>query len=138
MTTIVTPPGCSRCELNPQRAGGYDGESRSRAAKEQLRHSLARRSPKHGEVIDLVYFHGKSDTEVAETVGIAERPEFVATAAAIDGPTALGGLWLCRRASSSLPASVPLLSTRPKSTLGGAPPSNGEPLCPIDHRFAGR
>jgi hypothetical protein len=31
---------------------------------------LARLSPKHGEVIDLVYFHGV--TEVAEIVGIAE------------------------------------------------------------------
>ena len=39
---------------------------------EQLRHSLARRSPKHGEVIDLVYLHGKSVTEIAEIVGIAE------------------------------------------------------------------
>ena len=39
---------------------------------ELLRHSLARLSPKHGEVIDLVYFHGKSITEVAEIVGIAE------------------------------------------------------------------
>jgi hypothetical protein len=34
------------------------------------------RSPKRGEVIDLVCFHGKSDTEVAKIVGIAE--EFVA------------------------------------------------------------
>jgi DNA-directed RNA polymerase specialized sigma24 family protein len=33
---------------------------------------LARRSPKRGEVIDLVYFHGKSVTEIAEIVGIAE------------------------------------------------------------------
>jgi RNA polymerase sigma-70 factor, ECF subfamily len=37
-----------------------------------LRHSLARLSPKHGEVIDFVYFHGKSVTEVAEIIGIAE------------------------------------------------------------------
>src|SRR5215510_2601688 len=55
---------------------GPDGRSRSRAAKEKpselLRHSLARLSPKHGEVIDLVYFRGKSVTEVAEIVGIAE------------------------------------------------------------------
>jgi DNA-directed RNA polymerase specialized sigma24 family protein len=34
-----------------------------------LRHSLARLSPEHGEVIDLVYFHGKSIKEVAEIVG---------------------------------------------------------------------
>jgi RNA polymerase sigma-70 factor, ECF subfamily len=39
---------------------------------ELLRHSLARLSPEHREVIDLVYFHGKSVQEVAEIVGIAE------------------------------------------------------------------
>ena len=39
---------------------------------ELLRHSLACLSPEHGEVIDLVYFHGKSVKEVAEIVGIAE------------------------------------------------------------------
>ena len=39
---------------------------------ELLRHLLARLSPKRGEVIDLVYFHGKSVTEIAEIVGIAE------------------------------------------------------------------
>jgi hypothetical protein len=27
---------------------------------------------------------------------------------------------------------------RAKSGLGGEPPSNGEPLCQTDHRFAGR
>ena len=37
-----------------------------------LRHCLARLSPEHSEVIDLVYFHGKSVKEVAEIVGIAE------------------------------------------------------------------
>jgi hypothetical protein len=37
MTTIVTSLGCSRSELNSQRAGGYEGESRSRAAEEKLR-----------------------------------------------------------------------------------------------------
>jgi len=39
---------------------------------ELLRQSLGRLSPEHGEVIDLVYFHGKSVKEVAEIVGIAE------------------------------------------------------------------
>jgi RNA polymerase sigma-70 factor (ECF subfamily) len=39
---------------------------------ELLRHSLARLSPEHSEVIDLVYFHGKSVKEVAAIVGIAE------------------------------------------------------------------
>ena len=33
--------------------------------------SLARLSPEHGEVIDLVYYHGKSVREVAEIVGVA-------------------------------------------------------------------
>jgi RNA polymerase sigma-70 factor, ECF subfamily len=39
---------------------------------ELLRHSLASLSPEHGEVIDLVYYHGKSVKEVAEVVGINE------------------------------------------------------------------
>ena len=39
---------------------------------EVLRRSLARLSPEHGEVIDLVYYHGKSVGEVAEIVGISE------------------------------------------------------------------
>jgi RNA polymerase sigma-70 factor, ECF subfamily len=39
---------------------------------ELLRDALARLSPEHGEVIDLVYFHGKSVKEVAEIVGTAE------------------------------------------------------------------
>ena len=81
MTTIVTPLGCSRSELNSERtkfregAGGYEGESRSRAAEEKPSGAaaplLARPSPKHGEVIDLVYFHGKSIKEVSEIVGVA-------------------------------------------------------------------
>src|SRR6266478_1252206 len=39
---------------------------------ELLRRSLASLSPEHGEVIDLVYYHGKSVKEVAEIVGAAE------------------------------------------------------------------
>ena len=38
---------------------------------ELLRHSLAGLSSEHGEVIDLVYFHGKSIKEVSEIVGVA-------------------------------------------------------------------
>jgi RNA polymerase sigma-70 factor, ECF subfamily len=38
---------------------------------ELVRQSLARLSPEHGEVIDLVYYHGKSVREVAEIVGVA-------------------------------------------------------------------
>jgi RNA polymerase sigma-70 factor, ECF subfamily len=39
---------------------------------ELLRRSLARLSPEHGEVIDLVYYHGKSIAEVAKIVGVGE------------------------------------------------------------------
>jgi RNA polymerase sigma-70 factor, ECF subfamily len=39
---------------------------------ELLRQCLAKLSPEHGEVIDLVYYHGKSVKEVAETIGINE------------------------------------------------------------------
>ncbi len=39
---------------------------------ELLRRSLARLSPEHGEVIDLVYYHGKSVKEVAEIVDVSE------------------------------------------------------------------
>jgi hypothetical protein len=76
--------------------GGYDAvvlQKKNRA--ELLRYSLARLSPKHGEVIDRVYFHGKSVTEVAEIVGIAEAG-VRCHGGAIDGPTALSGLWRSR------------------------------------------
>jgi RNA polymerase sigma-70 factor (ECF subfamily) len=39
---------------------------------EALRHALARLSPEHREIIDLVYYHGMSVKEVAEVVGINE------------------------------------------------------------------
>jgi RNA polymerase sigma-70 factor (ECF subfamily) len=39
---------------------------------EVIRRSMASLSPEHGEVIDLVYYHGKSVREVAEIVGTAE------------------------------------------------------------------
>ena len=39
---------------------------------ELLRQSLAKLSPEHREVIDLVYYHGKSVNEVAEIVGLNE------------------------------------------------------------------
>jgi RNA polymerase sigma-70 factor (ECF subfamily) len=39
---------------------------------ERLRRALARLSPEHGEIIDLVYYHGRSVEEVAEIVGTAE------------------------------------------------------------------
>jgi RNA polymerase sigma-70 factor (ECF subfamily) len=37
--------------------------------EEVLRHSLARLSREYGEVIDLVYYHGRSVKEVAQIVG---------------------------------------------------------------------
>ena len=37
-----------------------------------LRNSLAELSSEHGEVIDLVYYHGKSVKEVADIVGVGE------------------------------------------------------------------
>jgi RNA polymerase sigma-70 factor (ECF subfamily) len=40
--------------------------------EELLRHSLARLSREHGEVLDLVYYHGKSVKEVAHIVGTDE------------------------------------------------------------------
>jgi RNA polymerase sigma-70 factor, ECF subfamily len=40
--------------------------------EELLRHSLARLSPEHGEVLDLVYYHGKSVKEVTYIVGTDE------------------------------------------------------------------
>jgi len=43
---------------------------RKKTRAELLRHSVARLSPEHGEVIDLVYFHGKSIKEVSEIIGI--------------------------------------------------------------------
>lgn len=39
---------------------------------EVLRNCLGQLSPEHREVIDLVYYHGKSGKEVAEIVGIPE------------------------------------------------------------------
>jgi RNA polymerase sigma-70 factor (ECF subfamily) len=39
---------------------------------EILRDSLASLSPEHSEVIDLIYYHGKSVKEVAEIVGVGE------------------------------------------------------------------
>jgi RNA polymerase sigma-70 factor (ECF subfamily) len=39
---------------------------------ELLRHSLERLSPEHGEVIDLVYYHGKSVKDAAAVIGISE------------------------------------------------------------------
>src|SRR6476620_3727362 len=41
---------------------------------ELLRHSLEQLSPEHGEVIDLVYYPGKSVKAAAEIIGISEAP----------------------------------------------------------------
>jgi RNA polymerase sigma-70 factor (ECF subfamily) len=39
---------------------------------ELLRQALGRLSPEHGEVVDLIYYHGKSVKEVAQIVGVPE------------------------------------------------------------------
>ncbi len=51
---------------NPERA------LQNKDRDELLRRSVARLSPEHGEVIDLVYYHGKSVKEVAQIAGVAE------------------------------------------------------------------
>jgi RNA polymerase sigma-70 factor, ECF subfamily len=43
-----------------------------KSSGELIRRSLAQLSPEQSEVIDLVYYHGKSVKEVAEIVGAAE------------------------------------------------------------------
>jgi RNA polymerase sigma-70 factor, ECF subfamily len=53
-------------------AGDPEVVLQKKTRAELLRHSLACLSPEHSEVIDLVYFHGKSVKEVADIVGIAE------------------------------------------------------------------
>jgi DNA-directed RNA polymerase specialized sigma24 family protein len=68
---IVRHAFSSDLEVNAVASWQVPGTSNLRAVTELLRHSLARLSPEHGEVIDLLYFHGKSVKEVAEIVGIA-------------------------------------------------------------------
>ena len=41
---------------------------------EVLRQCVANLSPQHGQIIDLVYYHGKTVKEVAQIVGIPEPP----------------------------------------------------------------
>jgi RNA polymerase sigma-70 factor (ECF subfamily) len=53
-------------------AGDPEAALQSKNRDEVLRRSLARLSPEQGEVIDLVYYHGKSVAEVADIVGIPE------------------------------------------------------------------
>jgi RNA polymerase sigma-70 factor, ECF subfamily len=59
-STIADPGGDPEAALQEKDRG------------ERLRVSLAKLSPEHREVIDLVYYHGKSVKEVAEIVGVGE------------------------------------------------------------------
>ncbi len=59
-STIADPADTPEAALQEKRRG------------ELLRESLAKLSPEHSEVIDLVYYHGKSVKEVAEIVGVGE------------------------------------------------------------------
>jgi RNA polymerase sigma-70 factor (ECF subfamily) len=53
-------------------ADGPDSILEKKTRAEIVRQCLARLSPEHGEVIDLVYYHEKSVGEVARIVGIPE------------------------------------------------------------------
>ena len=59
-STVADPADTPEAALQEKRRG------------ELLRESLAKLSPEHSEVIDLVYYHGKSVREVAEIVGVGE------------------------------------------------------------------
>jgi|GraSoiStandDraft_30_1057271.scaffolds.fasta_scaffold412357_1 hypothetical protein len=67
MTTIATPLGCSRCELNSERE---QADTRENPEVVLQKNSCA--TPCAARSIDLVYCHGKSVTEIAGIVGIAE------------------------------------------------------------------
>jgi RNA polymerase sigma-70 factor, ECF subfamily len=60
ITSTIADPADTPAALQEKRRG------------ELLRESLAKLSPEHSEVIDLVYYHGKSVKEVAEIVGVGE------------------------------------------------------------------
>jgi len=56
----------------PDTADNPERTLQNKDRDELLRRSVARLSPEHGEVIDLVYYHGKSVKEVAQIAGVAE------------------------------------------------------------------
>ena len=56
----------------PDSADDPEAALQEKNRSEVLRDSLANLSPEHGEVIDLVYYHGKSVKEVAEIIGVGE------------------------------------------------------------------
>ena len=56
----------------PDPADDPEASLQKKNRSQVLRDSLASLSPEHGEVIDLVYYHGRSVKEVADIVGIGE------------------------------------------------------------------
>jgi RNA polymerase sigma-70 factor, ECF subfamily len=56
----------------PDPADDPEAALQRKNSAEVLRRGLARLSAVHAEVIDLVYYHGKSVKEVAEIIGISE------------------------------------------------------------------
>jgi RNA polymerase sigma factor (sigma-70 family) len=58
--------------VDHRRSGRQSAALQEKNRSEVLRDSLANLSPEQGEVIDLVYYHGKSVKEVAEIVGVGE------------------------------------------------------------------
>src|SRR5262249_62182978 len=90
-TSSTWLPALAHCSPFPARRAPYNAELDARIAStvadppddpeaalakknrsQVLRDSLASLSPEHGEVIDLVYYHGKSVKEVADIVGVGE------------------------------------------------------------------
>jgi len=53
-------------------ADGPDLVLENKMRADLVRQCLAKLSPEHGEVIDLVYYHDKSVEEVARIIGIPE------------------------------------------------------------------
>src|SRR5438270_3258642 len=99
MTTILTPLGCSRFELNSERKQADTREnpqSCCRRKTEQKRCATpcaAVTEARRGHRPRLL---PRQIGRRSRRSSASPRPEFVATAAAIDGPTAPGGLWRSR------------------------------------------
>jgi len=83
-----------------------------KSRSELLRESLASLSPEHGEVIDLVYYHGKSVREVADIVGVAEA-------------TVKTRMFYARKKLAELVETAERLTPAVRAPLTGTPPQTG-------------
>ena len=88
---------------------------------ELLRHCLGMLTPEHGEVIDLVYYHGRSVKDVADIIGI---PEATVKLRMFHARKKLAELTvsqdLCRNSSPLLPPPLMLRADKPGFHLDGA------------------